>query len=77
MTMKHPIKNGGVNNALVNIKCNPPLSINDTDLMNNLCDFIESIVNLNIKNQYVTHITLTEASEKGNKIRELTFQINW
>ncbi|NJO88483.1 MAG: hypothetical protein HC831_05590 [Chloroflexia bacterium] len=71
------LKGRGVNNALVNIKCMPSILINETELMNNVCDFIESKVGHGIKSQHVISNISTESSEKGVKINELSFQINW
>lgn len=71
------LKGRGVNNALVNIKCIPSILISEMELMNNVCDFMESKAGHGIRTQFVKINISTESSEKGAKINELTFQINW
>lgn len=66
-------------NTIVKVICNPPCSIEVNELMNNVCDYINSFIDFEILTNHVVYNQSTELDSitEKQKIVQIDFQIYW
>ncbi len=66
-------------NTIVKVICNPPLQIEISELMNNVCSYINSFVDFDILTNHVIYnqSTQLDSNTGEQKIVEFDFQIYW
>ncbi|MCW3808019.1 hypothetical protein [Plebeiibacterium marinum] len=64
-------------NTVIKIICKPAIKIDQNQLMDNVCDYINSFIDFEIKTRHVVLDLSTIADSDMNKISELSFQVYW
>ncbi len=64
-------------NTMIKIVCKPALQILQPELMNKVCDYLNSFVDFKILTHHVVSESSTITDTEIDRVSELTFQIYW
>lgn len=77
MTINENLFKSPTSNSAIKVVCKPALKIDEGQLMNNVCDYINSFINMQIQTDHVVFDSSVIADSGLNKVSDLTFQVYW